>query len=38
MVLEIDSKGAIDLGDDWSHSGRTKHMEVRYFWFRELKV
>jgi hypothetical protein len=37
MILEIDNKGAIDLVNSWSISGRTKHMEVHYQFLQELK-
>ena len=37
MILEVDTKGAMDLANSWSHGGRTKHMQVRNVWLRELK-
>jgi len=37
MILEIDNKGAVDMANKWSVGGRTKHMDVRYLWLRELK-
>jgi len=37
MILEIDNKGAVDMANNWSVGGRTKHMDVRYLWLRELK-
>ena len=38
MILEIDNKGAVDMGNNWSVGGRTKHMDIRYLWLsRELK-
>ena len=36
-MLEVDNKGAVDLANSWSHGGRTKHMQVRNYWLRELK-
>jgi len=30
MILEIDNKGAVDMANNWSVGGRTKHMDVRY--------
>eukprot|EP00956_Cyclotella_meneghiniana_P041644 scaffold233431_cov53-Cyclotella_meneghiniana.AAC.1 len=27
MVLEIDNKGAVDMANNWSVGGRTRHME-----------
>ena len=37
MILEVDNKGAVDLANNWSTGGRTKHMDVRFLWLRELK-
>jgi len=37
MTLEVDNKGAKDLMDGWSVGGRTRHIDVRYFFLRELK-
>ena len=37
MILEMDNKGAVDLANNWSQGGRTKHMDIRYMWLRELK-
>jgi len=37
MILEIDNKGAVDTANNWSVGGRTKHMDVRYLWLKELK-
>ena len=37
MILEMDNKGAVDLANNWSQEGRTKHMDIRYMWLRELK-
>ena len=37
MRLEIDNKGAVDLVHNFSVGGRTKHMEIRLLWMRELK-
>jgi hypothetical protein len=36
MILEIDNKGAVDLTNNWSVGGRTRHVEVQYY-LRELK-
>jgi hypothetical protein len=38
MVLQIDNKGAVDLANNWSIGGRTRHMEVRQYFLRELKM
>ena len=37
MILQMDNKGAIDLCNNWSTSGRTRHVQIRYYWLRELK-
>ena len=37
MVLKIDNSGAVDLANGWSAGGRTRHMETRMFFLRELK-
>lgn len=37
MKLEIDNQGAVDLINNWSVGGRTKHIEVRQYFLRELK-
>jgi hypothetical protein len=37
MILEIDNKGAIDLTNNWAAGGRTRHVDVRHHFLRELK-
>jgi hypothetical protein len=37
MILEIDNQGTVDIVNNWSSSGRTRHMDVRYKFLRELK-
>jgi len=37
MILEIDNKGAVDLANNWSIGGRTRHVDVRQCFLRELK-
>jgi len=37
MILEVDNKDSVDLANSWSHGDRTKHMQVRNYWLRELK-
>lgn len=37
MVLKVDNSGAVDLANNWSAGGRTRHMETRMFFLRELK-
>jgi hypothetical protein len=38
MELEIDNKGAVDLANNWSVGGRTRHVEVRQYFLRDLKA
>jgi len=38
MVLELDNKGAVDLANNFSVGGRTRHMDVRNHFLRELKA
>ncbi len=37
MVLEIDNKGAVDLINSFSVGGRTRHIDVKQCFLRELK-
>jgi hypothetical protein len=37
MQLEIDNRGAVGLANNWSVGGRTRHVEVRQYFLRELK-
>ena len=37
MIVESDNKGAIDLCNSWTVGGRTKHIDTRYYFLRELK-
>ena len=37
MILEIDNSGTIDLANSWSAGGRTRHMETKMFFLRDLK-
>src|SRR5687767_14171305 len=37
MILYVDNKGAKDLCNNWTVGGRTKHIEVKQFFLRELK-
>ena len=37
MKLLVDNKGAVDLANNWSISGRTRHMEVRQYFLRDMK-
>lgn len=37
MELEIDNQGAVLLANNWSVGGRTRHVEVRQYFLRDLK-
>jgi hypothetical protein len=37
MKLYVDNKGAKDLCNNWSAGGRTRHIEVKQYFLRELK-
>jgi hypothetical protein len=37
MILEVDNKGAKDLTHNWSVGGRTRHVNVREWFLRDLK-
>eukprot|EP01082_Thalassiosira_pseudonana_P000277 g29.t1 g29 contig1:64548-67487(+) len=37
MVLEMDNSGAVDLANSYSVGGRTRHVDVRLYYLRELK-
>jgi hypothetical protein len=37
MILEVDNKGANDLTHNWSVGGRTRHVNVREWFLRDLK-
>lgn len=37
MVLYIDNKGAVDLANNWSSAGRTRHVATKIMFLRELK-
>jgi hypothetical protein len=37
MALEMDNKSAVDLANNWSIGGRTRHVDVRQCFLRELK-
>ena len=36
-ILEMDNKGAVDLANNWSVGGSTRHLDVRNFFLREMK-
>ena len=37
MILRVDNKGAVDLANNWSSAGRTRHIATRINFLRELK-
>jgi len=37
MILEIDNMGAVDLANNWSVGGRTRHVDVHQCFLWELK-
>ena len=37
MLLYVDNKGAVDLANNWSVGGRTRHIGVKQSYLRELK-
>ena len=37
IVVECDNKGAVDLCNSWTVGGRTKYIDTRYYFLRELK-
>ena len=37
MVLEMDNHGAVDMANNWSVGGRTRHIDVKNYFLRELK-
>ena len=37
MTLYVDNRGVVDLVNSWNVGGRTRHVDVRYWWLRELK-
>jgi hypothetical protein len=37
MVIEVDNKGAVDLANSWTATGRTRHISTRINFVRELK-
>ena len=37
MLLYIDNKGTVDLANNWTVSGRTRHVDIKHYFLRELK-
>ena len=36
MILYVDNTGAIDLDENWSTTGRTKHIDIQFHYLREM--
>ena len=36
MTLYVDDTGAIDLAENWSTTGRTKHIDVQFHYLHEM--
>ena len=36
MTVYVDNTGAIDLAKNWSTTGRTKHIDIRFHYLREM--
>ena len=36
MKLTLDNKGAVDLAQNWSSGGRTRHADIKEHFLREL--
>ena len=37
MILDLDNKGAVDIVNNWSVAGRTKHIDTKQYFIRQLK-
>ena len=37
MTLEVNNKGAYDIANNWSIGGRTKHIDTKQYFLRQLK-
>ena len=37
MILEVDNQGCVDLANNWTVGGPTRHIDVCQNWVRELK-
>ena len=37
MILRVDNKGAVDLANNWSVAGRTRHIATKINFLREMK-
>ena len=37
MILRLDNRGARDMMNNWTVGGRTRHIEVKQYFIRELR-
>ena len=37
MILQVDNSGAVDIANNWSVSNRTRHVDTRLHFLREMK-
>jgi hypothetical protein len=37
MILEINNKGTLDIANNWSVGDKTRHIDTRFYFLRELK-
>jgi len=37
VILELDNKGAVDIANNWSVAGLTKHIDTKQYFIRQLK-
>jgi hypothetical protein len=37
MMLKLDNSGAVDIANSWSVDNRTRHVDERNYYLRELK-
>jgi len=37
VILELDNNGEVDIANNWSVVGRTKHIDTKQFFIRQLK-
>ncbi len=36
MILELDNKDAVDIANNWNVAGRTKHIDTKQYFVRQL--
>jgi len=37
MILNLDNQGAVDIANNWSVARRTKHIDTKQYFIRQLK-